>query len=175
MNAIPANRVPAESPLLRREPLARPDLVPEVVLDELEGTGPEVGDLDQVREDPVAVELQQRDQVQEDHDVVEERELVQQVCERTVGEERRSPGPPTPAMTSSVNGPADDWRIRCLRSSIRAVRRLDEERGRAEVDHEAGALHLPVVVRDHDRVPELVHERQEEREGEQDRRFGRRA
>ena len=55
-----------------------------------------------------------------------------------------------------------------------AVRRLDEERRRAEVDHEPGALHLPVVARDHDRVPELVHERQEEREGEQDRRFGRR-
>ncbi len=76
-------------------------------------------------------------------------------------------------MTSSVNGPADDLKDALSSFEHEAVRRLDEERGRAEVDQEAGALHLPVVVRDDDRVPELVHERQEESEGEQDRRFGR--
>ena len=59
MKAIPANPYPAESPLLRRQAFARPELVPQVVLDERQGAGPKIGHLDQVGEDPVAVELQQ--------------------------------------------------------------------------------------------------------------------
>ena len=88
----PGDRVAAETPLLGRETLPPTELVPEVVLDELERARAQVGDLDQVREDPVPVELQQRDQVQEDHEVVEERELVEQIRQRPIreGEEREA-------------------------------------------------------------------------------------
>ena len=166
----PRDRVAAETPLLRREPLAHAELVPEVVLHELERARTEVGDLDQVREDPVPVELQQRDQVQEDHEVVEERELVQEVRERSAGEEEdREAGDAGDHELGERSGGGLQDPLPPVEHQ--AVRGLHEERRRAEVDHEAGALHLPVVARDHDGVAELVHERQEEREGEEDRRF----
>ena len=167
----PGDRVPAEPPLLGCEPLPPAELVPEVVLHELERARPEVGDLDQVREDPVAVELQQRDQVQEDHEVVEERELVEEVRERAPG--KRKTRQARDARDHELGeGSGGGLQDPLATIEHQAVRRLDEERRRAEVDHEARALHLPVVARDHDGVPQLVHERQEEREGEQDRRFG---
>ena len=81
------HRVEPETDLLLGQPLTRPKLVPEVVLDELQRPRAKVGHLDQVAEDPVAVQFQQRDQVQEDHEVVDERELVQQPRDARIRED----------------------------------------------------------------------------------------
>ena len=50
------------------------------------------------------------------------------------------------------------------------VRGLHEERGRAEIDHEPRALHPSPLVDQHDRVSELVAERQHPVQGDEDER-----
>src|SRR5205085_1936124 len=52
------HRIQREPPLLLGQPLAQPDLVGQVVLHETERLGPEVRHLDEVREQPVPVQLQ---------------------------------------------------------------------------------------------------------------------
>ena len=60
--------------------------MPEIVLRELERAGAEVGNLYQVGQEPVAVELQERHEVEEDHDVVEHSELVEELGSSPRGE-----------------------------------------------------------------------------------------
>ena len=160
MNATPRIAYRPSPDLLPREPLPAADLLPQVVTDELHRLRAKIGYLDQIREDPVSVELEQRNQVQEDHEVVQERELVEGRRERPVrerpGERRRGAGD-------------DELRVRPserLHDPLAAVHHqavggVDEERGRSEVDHEPGALDASPVVHQDDRVTQLVHEREE--------------
>jgi hypothetical protein len=74
----PHGSIQEQSDLLCAEPFADPELVPHVALHEGERARPQVSHLDQVGEDPVSVQLEERDEVQQDHVVVQDREAVQE-------------------------------------------------------------------------------------------------
>ena len=61
------------------------ELVPDVVAHERERTRPQIGNANDVGQDPIAVELQQRDQVQQQHEVVENHEPIQRVASEPCG------------------------------------------------------------------------------------------
>ena len=144
-----------------------------VVLDELERSLPEVGYLDRLGQDEVAVELQERDQVLEDQEVVERAELEHERCEGGVGEreqeERREPGEDHLGVRTERG--LDDARPAL---EHQAIGRVHEERRRTEVQHEAGALDPTSIVHERHGMAELVRVRQDESEGEQDQGVERR-
>src|ERR1700675_3562651 len=59
-----------------------PKLVPEVMLGELQGSRPKIGNLDEIGQYPVPVQLEQWDEIQEDDEVVQQSETKQQLSER---------------------------------------------------------------------------------------------
>jgi hypothetical protein len=144
----------------------------EIVLDELERPGAEVGNLDQIREDPVSVELEQGHEIQDDHEQVQEREAV---------EERRHPHVREGEQDDRGQPRENELRERAgseqqdPRPSIhhQAVARVDVERESAEVQREARRAHVPPEVLLDRSVPELVGEGENERQRDQDRRLGR--
>ncbi len=143
--------------------------------DEGERARPQVRHLDDVGEDPVPVELEERDQVEEQDEVVEEGELVQH---------RREPGLRERPHEQRRGAGQDHLRVGSgerLEDPLapiehQPVGRVDEEGGRAEVDHEPRALDPPPVVHEDRGVSELVDERQQVVQPQEDQRCdGRRA
>ena len=156
-----------EPELLQREALTSSNLVPEVVLREFERSGAEVGHLDQVGQEPVAVELEEGYEVEEDHEVVEHGELVEKLGPSPRGEppddDRCNPG-----QNELREGPCERLCDALPAVQHQPVGGFDEERGRPEVEREARVLDPASVVDEDERVTKLMEERQAQCESEQD-------
>ena len=142
------------------EVLPMSDLSEQVVSQEREGPRPKVRNLDHVGQDEVTVQLEQRDQVHEDQVVVQGRGGEQRAGQEPLRE---------PPDDQGRRGGEDHLRERAgeRREDLLApvhhetVGTVHEERGGAEIDHEAGALDPSSIANDDERVPELVDEDRE--------------
>ena len=162
----PREPVGEQADLAAAEPLPRPELAEEVLAEEGEGPLPEVRHLDQFRGDPVPVELEERDQVHEQHEVVEDAEAVEG---RGEWSPREGPHGERGGARRHELGEGSAERLEDPLPPLehQALRGVHEERGGAEAEHEARALHASAEVDEGEGVPQLVEEREEVAQREQ--------